>query len=166
MFHSMNILRLFQIKVATCRNWIEQVETHYKCVTGSEIYIWRPGAPLLLRRAALAALASARPPLLRHPPPHLCDSLPCSPAHRDNPFHNFRHAFSVLHKTWMFLFRSSLRANLQDIDVFALLFAAVSHDLEHPGTTNNFQCNSMTDLALMYNDASVLEVRPPWQWRG
>lgn len=35
MFHSLNILRLFQVELATCRNWIEQVETHYKYATSS-----------------------------------------------------------------------------------------------------------------------------------
>lgn len=104
-------------------------------------------------RARVSAEASSR---AREPTSCALRESPLSPSF---PLDSPRHAFTVLHKTWMFLFKSSLRASLQDIDVFGLLFAAVSHDLEHPGTTNNFQVNSMTDLALMYNDVSVLEVR-------
>jgi hypothetical protein len=35
--------------------------------------------------------------------------------------------------------------------------AAICHDVEHPGTTNAFQVNSGSVLALRYNDTSVLE---------
>lgn len=182
MFHSMNVLRLFQVEVDTCRNWIEQVETHYKCVRFAASHC----GPLLpqaeecrdtrchcragLRESPLACPLPRRPESILAPfsltypvavPKPLLSSLSLAPlnptASRDNPFHNFRHAFTVLHKVWMFLFKSTLRVNLQDVDVFALLFAAVCHDLEHPGTTNNFQVNSMTDLALIHNDQSVLE---------
>lgn len=53
-----------------------------------------------------------------------------------------------------FLFRSRL---LTPVEVFALLTAAFCHDLEHPGTNNAYQVNSQTDLAIRYNDVSVLE---------
>ena len=43
------------------------------------------------------------------------------------------------------------------LDVLALLVAALCHDLDHPGLTNAFQINSMSPLALRYNDESVLE---------
>jgi hypothetical protein len=41
--------------------------------------------------------------------------------------------------------------------VLSVLLAALCHDLEHPGTTNAFQVNTGSALALRYNDASVLE---------
>ncbi|KAI6241378.1 Phosphodiesterase [Aphelenchoides fujianensis] len=37
------------------------------------------------------------------------------------------------------------------------LFGALIHDYEHPGKTNNFECASRSNLALIYNDRSVLE---------
>jgi len=43
-----------------------------------------------------------------------------------------------------------------DLEIFALIFAAMAHDLAHPGTTNNFHINAQTNLALLYNDRSVL----------
>jgi hypothetical protein len=64
----------------------------------------------------------------------------------------------VTHCAWLFLSDSSVRKRqLQEIDWLALLCAAVCHDLEHPGTTNSYQVNTASPLALRYNDASVLE---------
>lgn len=44
-----------------------------------------------------------------------------------------------------------------DLEIFSLLFAALIHDFEHTGRTNNFHVNVGTELALLYNDRSVLE---------
>lgn len=75
-----------------------------------------------------------------------------------NPFHNFRHAFRVSHVAFLFVARSDLRGRaLRDLDVLALLFSAICHDLEHPGLTNAYQVNTKHRLALVYNDQSVLE---------
>jgi hypothetical protein len=49
------------------------------------------------------------------------------------------------------------RKQLLEIDLLALLLAALCHDLEHPGTTNAYQVNAGSALALRYNDVSVLE---------
>ncbi len=37
----------------------------------------------------------------------------------------------------------------------ASLIAAAIHDLNHPGRTNAFLCNSNNDLAILYNDQCV-----------
>lgn len=37
------------------------------------------------------------------------------------------------------------------------LFAAAIHDIDHPGVSNQYLINSSNELALMYNDESVLE---------
>ena len=59
---------------------------------------------------------------------------------------------------WRF-FRGSnrLREMLDSVDRLALLLAAMCHDLEHPGTTNAFQVNMQSELAIRYNDKHVLE---------
>jgi len=44
-----------------------------------------------------------------------------------------------------------------DLETLTALFAAAIHDVDHPGVTNQYLVNSSSELALMYNDESVLE---------
>ena len=41
--------------------------------------------------------------------------------------------------------------------MLAVVVGAIGHDLAHPGVTNRFLQNSRADLAITYNDASILE---------
>ena len=41
--------------------------------------------------------------------------------------------------------------------MFAALVAAAVHDVDHPGMSNQFLIETSHDLALLYNDNSVLE---------
>ena len=77
--------------------------------------------------------------------------------YRPNPFHSFYHAVAVLHVSFMMLSTVGCDQFLQERDVFAVLTAALCHDLDHPGTTNDFQKASLAPLALLYNDRSILE---------
>jgi hypothetical protein len=45
----------------------------------------------------------------------------------------------------------------QDSGVAALLFAALMHDVDHPGNNNDYEKNSKSTLSLLYNDVSILE---------
>ena len=75
-----------------------------------------------------------------------------------NPFHNVRHVLAVTATAFRFITQSEgCREALEDMDVLALLLSAMCHDLEHPGTTNAYQVNTGSALALRYNDTSVLE---------
>jgi len=76
----------------------------------------------------------------------------------DNAFHNFRHVFMVTHASALLVVQGGLRARtLTDLDVLALLLAALCHDLEHPGLTNRYHVATRHPLALRYHDTSVLE---------
>lgn len=44
-----------------------------------------------------------------------------------------------------------------DLEVLSALFAAAIHDIDHPGVSNQYLVNCGHELALMYNDVSVLE---------
>ena len=46
---------------------------------------------------------------------------------------------------------------MSDLEIFTSLIAAIIHDFDHTGTTNNFHINSGSELALLYNDRAVLE---------
>lgn len=74
-----------------------------------------------------------------------------------NPYHNSTHASDVLHAAAYFLSTPKLTEVFDMNDRVASLLAAAVHDLNHPGRTNAFLCNSNNDLAILYNDQAVLE---------
>ena len=78
--------------------------------------------------------------------------------YRSNPYHNFAHALSVMHVCFLALHRSyACAALLQPVEQLAVLLAALSHDVDHPGVNNGHEAATLSDLALRYNDQSVLE---------
>eukprot|EP00002_Diphylleia_rotans_P002366 TRINITY_DN11505_c0_g1_i1.p1 TRINITY_DN11505_c0_g1~~TRINITY_DN11505_c0_g1_i1.p1 ORF type:complete len:1471 (+),score=307.50 TRINITY_DN11505_c0_g1_i1:48-4460(+) len=77
--------------------------------------------------------------------------------YNENPFHNFHHAFTVVHTVFLFICHTNAEDFLQPLDKLALLVAALGHDLDHPGLTNAFEVSSSSPLAILYNDVSVLE---------
>lgn len=77
--------------------------------------------------------------------------------YHDRPFHNLQHAACVTHFSFMLINASQAMENLKPHQVFAVLLSAVVHDVDHPGNTNLFEINSGSELALRYNDQSVLE---------
>ncbi|KAK7793323.1 hypothetical protein R5R35_003059 [Gryllus longicercus] len=76
---------------------------------------------------------------------------------KDNPFHNSMHAADVTQSTNVLLNSPALESVFTPLEIMAALFAATIHDVDHPGLTNQFLINSSSELALMYNDESVLE---------
>lgn len=72
-------------------------------------------------------------------------------------FHNFSHAVDVLHAVARMMRTIESHNFLMELEQFALLVAAVSHDLAHPGVNNAFICETSHELALQYNDRSPLE---------
>uniref|UniRef100_A0A8C1LS47 Phosphodiesterase n=1 Tax=Cyprinus carpio TaxID=7962 RepID=A0A8C1LS47_CYPCA len=77
--------------------------------------------------------------------------------HADVAYHNNIHAADVVQSTHVLLSTPALEDVFTDLEIMAALFASAIHDVDHPGFTNQFLINTNSELALMYNDASVLE---------
>uniref|UniRef100_A0A452TWK4 Phosphodiesterase n=1 Tax=Ursus maritimus TaxID=29073 RepID=A0A452TWK4_URSMA len=77
--------------------------------------------------------------------------------HADVAYHNSLHAADVAQSTHVLLATPALEAVFTDLEILAAIFASAIHDVDHPGVSNQFLINTNSELALMYNDASVLE---------
>ncbi|GFO10918.1 CAMP-specific 3',5'-cyclic phosphodiesterase 4c [Plakobranchus ocellatus] len=77
--------------------------------------------------------------------------------HRDNPYHNAIHAADVTQSTHVLLSATALENVFTDLEILAAIFSCAIHDVDHPGLTNQYLINTSSELALMYNDESVLE---------
>ena len=74
-----------------------------------------------------------------------------------NPYHNFRHAFDACHVVYLMLASTDAGTYLGAIDFFVLLTAAIFHDYGHNARNNYFHAITCSDLAIMYNNVSILE---------
>jgi calcium/calmodulin-dependent 3',5'-cyclic nucleotide phosphodiesterase len=74
-------------------------------------------------------------------------------------YHNDLHAADLCQIlfSWVSIAGVQKTLGLSNLDVFSLYTSAIVHDFKHPGYTNAFHINNITDLALLYNDKSVLE---------
>jgi cGMP-dependent 3',5'-cyclic phosphodiesterase len=78
--------------------------------------------------------------------------------YRDNPYHNWTHAFSVFHMAYSLVKNLNLQNILGDLACYSFLIAALCHDLDHRGTNSSFEVNSKSALASLYSSkGSVLE---------
>ncbi|GMH49544.1 hypothetical protein TL16_g00545 [Triparma laevis f. inornata] len=78
--------------------------------------------------------------------------------YKKNPYHNSVHGADVMYTVNSFIHASkTMKEELDAPDLFAALIAAAAHDYKHDGVNNAFHVNTSSDLALRYNDISVLE---------
>jgi len=76
---------------------------------------------------------------------------------KDIPYHNHLHAADVTQSTHILLGFTALEEVFSPLEVLAAILASCIHDVDHPGVTNQYLVNTGSELALMYNDESVLE---------
>ena len=75
-----------------------------------------------------------------------------------NTFHNFKHGVTVMNTAYHFLKEGNLSLYFDSLSVAALMFASLMHDIGHTGHSNRFEDNSRSQLAIVYNDTSILEM--------
>ncbi|XP_076822674.1 uncharacterized protein LOC143469028 isoform X1 [Clavelina lepadiformis] len=86
-----------------------------------------------------------------------CDKLQRGYNKHNNRYHNPIHAADVAQTLNILLMKSGFVNWFSDLEIFSMIMAAIIHDVEHTGTTNNFHINTRSPLAQLYNDKSVLE---------
>ena len=74
-----------------------------------------------------------------------------------NPYHNFYHGFDVTQTVYSFLTTGQGAKFLNSIEIFGLLIASLCHDVGHFGLNNLYLMTTGHELAIRYNDQSVLE---------
>ena len=74
-------------------------------------------------------------------------------------YHNSMHGSDVTHSVYIFFTHSNAEkiAKTNVLDLLSIIIAALGHDIGHPGLNNTFLINDSTDMAITYNDISVLE---------
>lgn len=78
----------------------------------------------------------------------------------ENPYHNSSHAADVVNSVNYLITGLSdgqIRDSLTNLEFYAALVAAAIHDFRHPGKSNNYLIKAKHDLAVQYNDRSILE---------
>jgi hypothetical protein len=74
-------------------------------------------------------------------------------------YHNSLHGSDVTQSVCCYFLNSNIEEICETnvLDLLGMCVSAMGHDLGHPGLNNNFHINNSSDLAITYNDASVLE---------
>lgn len=78
--------------------------------------------------------------------------------YKPNPYHNSTHAVDVLHSFNYIALHSDLSSNFTSLEILGCSLACLAHDIGHPGLTNRYLMCAKDDVALKYNDFSVLEM--------
>ena len=74
-------------------------------------------------------------------------------------YHNALHGSDVTQSVYLFFAHSNAEkiAKTNVLDLLSIIIASLGHDIGHPGMTNTYHINDSTEMAITYNDISVLE---------
>ena len=78
---------------------------------------------------------------------------------RKNPYHSDLHAADITQTCLVYLQYGKIKEklNLSKISICSLILSCLCHDYKHPGLNNNFLKETKNELAIRYNDVSILE---------
>lgn len=79
--------------------------------------------------------------------------------YRDVTYHNKTHGSDVCHTVYYYLTKGGFKelAKIDDLEMAAMLIGGACHDHEHPGYNNVYLIETKDEIAVRYNDVSVLE---------
>jgi len=80
--------------------------------------------------------------------------------YKPNPYHNSTHAADVVQTAGVLMRAVGATlpgGRLPALERFAIVLAAATHDLAHPGVNNDFLVRTRAQEAMVYNDRSVNE---------
>ena len=78
---------------------------------------------------------------------------------RKNPYHTDLHAADITHTNYIY-FKEGLINEIMKLDnssICAIFLSSICHDYKHPGVNNNYLMETRNNIAINYNDISVLE---------
>eukprot|EP00927_Polykrikos_kofoidii_P037579 TRINITY_DN31752_c0_g1_i1.p1 TRINITY_DN31752_c0_g1~~TRINITY_DN31752_c0_g1_i1.p1 ORF type:complete len:549 (-),score=112.06 TRINITY_DN31752_c0_g1_i1:60-1706(-) len=75
----------------------------------------------------------------------------------EKPYHNRTHAADVTQTVWAMIAQLGALCFFDPMDTVTCLFSAIIHDIGHDGRNNAFHVSTRDELAMTYNDNSVLE---------
>ena len=78
--------------------------------------------------------------------------------YKPNPYHNSCHGADVLNSTLYLYQNSEVITFMTDLEILGSVVACLGHDVGHGALTNRFLMNNRDELAVLYNDYSVLEM--------
>lgn len=71
--------------------------------------------------------------------------------YRDPPYHNWYHAISVAHFSYVLHHHCDLFSVLSEMEVLAIFISCLCHDIDHRGTNNAFQLSSVRGCGVFLN---------------
>jgi cAMP-specific phosphodiesterase 4 len=74
-----------------------------------------------------------------------------------NPYHNSTHAADVLNSLFYLIKNTSVFEHLTELEIIWSTISSLGHDVGHMALTNRFLITNSHELAIKYNDNSVLE---------
>jgi hypothetical protein len=74
-----------------------------------------------------------------------------------NPYHNSCHGADVMNSYLFLLTNSEVYSSCTDLELLAGIISSLGHDVGHPARNNRFLVTTKDEIAIQYNDVSVLE---------
>jgi len=80
-------------------------------------------------------------------------------SYRDISYHNKTHGTDLAQTFYYMCTAGDLKktVGMSDVDMFCYILSAACHDIDHPGMGNVFLIETKHEIAMRYNDISVLE---------